>query len=171
MNNSTKTYINRLICLVLMLAWMTIVFMFSNEPADTSQNTSLNTTERIVDTFAGNSVSKEEKMLIVEKLDPLVRKLAHFVLYTLGGVLIANFICTYNFADKKKLLYSICIGVAYACTDEFHQLFVEGRGALITDVLIDSLGIAIGACVFMCITKITYILKNHVSIYSNDNKK
>jgi VanZ family protein len=30
--------------------------------------------------------------------------------------------------------------VGYACTDEFHQLFVPGRAGLITDVLIDSIG-------------------------------
>ena len=28
----------------------------------------------------------------------------------------------------------------YACTDEFHQLFIAGRSAEIKDVLIDSFG-------------------------------
>ena len=43
------------------------------------------------------------------------------------------------------------IVVAYACTDELHQLFISGRSASIIDVLIDATGgfIAIFICM-MC---------------------
>jgi VanZ family protein len=37
------------------------------------------------------------------------------------------------------------IAVIYAATDEFHQSFSPGRHPRATDVLIDSLGAAIGA--------------------------
>ena len=39
----------------------------------------------------------------------------------------------------------IAISIAYAATDEFHQLFVPGRAGLATDVLVDSIGIIVAA--------------------------
>ena len=33
--------------------------------------------------------------------------------------------------------------VCYAATDEFHQLFVPGRAGMVTDVLIDSIGVTV----------------------------
>jgi len=45
---------------------------------------------------------------------------------------------------KKSIVITITVGVAYACLDELHQLFVDGRGASIKDVGIDSLGIGLG---------------------------
>ena len=48
-------------------------------------------------------------------------------------------------AMGKHALAAFCIASAYAATDEFHQLFVAGRSALATDVLIDACGAALGA--------------------------
>ena len=158
MNNATKNYIVRPVFLIFAVIWMIIVFKFSSQPADTSQNTSLNLTKRIVNVFFNNK-SSTEKEQITEKLDPYIRKLAHFTLYAAGGILIANFINTYNIKDKNKIIYSICIGATYACTDEFHQLFVEGRSGQLTDVLIDSLGVATGVCIFLCVITILKKLK------------
>ncbi len=158
MNNATKNYIVRPVFLIFAVIWMIIVFKFSSQPADTSQNTSLNLTKRIVNVFfAGKSSIEKEQ--ITDKLDPYVRKLAHFTLYAAGGILIANYINTYNIKDKNKIIYSICIGATYACTDEFHQLFVEGRSGQLTDVLIDSLGVATGVCIFLCVITIFKKLK------------
>ena len=36
----------------------------------------------------------------------------------------------------------------YACTDEFHQLFVMGRSCEIRDVLIDTLGSFVGILIY-----------------------
>ena len=158
MKNATKNYIVRPVFLIFAVIWMIIVFKFSSQPADTSQNTSLNLTKRIVNVFFNNK-SSTEKEQITDKLDPYIRKLAHFTLYAIGGILIANYINTYNIKDKNKIIYSICIGATYACTDEFHQLFVEGRSGQLTDVLIDSLGVATGVCIFLCVITIFKKLK------------
>ena len=40
----------------------------------------------------------------------------------------------------SSALFSEIIAFLYACTDEFHQLFTDGRGSHFTDVLIDSCG-------------------------------
>jgi VanZ family protein len=41
-------------------------------------------------------------------------------------------------------LPALALGIAYAITDEFHQHFVRGRHASPIDVLIDTVGLAIG---------------------------
>lgn len=139
--------------MVFVVLWMITIFKFSNEPADTSQNTSLNTTKKIVEIITSKDASIEKRNELIEELDPIVRKLAHFTLYTIGGLLIFNYINTYEITEKDKIFYSICIGAIYACTDEFHQLFIEGRSCQITDVMIDSLGVATGVCIFLCVIK------------------
>jgi VanZ family protein len=41
------------------------------------------------------------------------------------------------------------VALAYAATDEFHQTFVTGRHGTPADVLIDSIGIALAALVYL----------------------
>lgn len=47
------------------------------------------------------------------------------------------------------MLFALAIGIEYATIDEIHQLFVDGRSGQFTDVLIDTIGVAIGICVWM----------------------
>lgn len=44
---------------------------------------------------------------------------------------------------EKAILYTLL----YAFTDEIHQLFVPGRTGVLTDILIDSLGISLAVLV------------------------
>jgi VanZ family protein len=46
---------------------------------------------------------------------------------------------------RRPLLFAVCIALAYACTDEFHQTFVDGRTGTAVDVGIDAVGMAIAA--------------------------
>ncbi len=46
---------------------------------------------------------------------------------------------------RKILLLSIAFSWLYACSDEFHQIFVPGRKALLSDVGIDTIGAALGS--------------------------
>ncbi len=49
-------------------------------------------------------------------------------------------------ASAGRITVSAVIALGFATLDEFHQTFVPDRGGLITDVMIDSVGIAL-ACV------------------------
>ena len=60
------------------------------------------------------------------------------------------------------------IVIGYACTDEFHQLFVPGRSGQITDVMIDTLGGSIGVLIISVITLIKKLLKKIIDV--NDKK-
>jgi len=70
-------------------------------------------------------------------LDFIIKKSAHMVEF---GIL--AFLLSKAFKFKKPDL-SFSIALFYAFTDEIHQLFVPGRGGMLTDVLIDLLGIII----------------------------
>ena len=50
-----------------------------------------------------------------------------------------------KFDRKKIFVFTMVIGIAYAISDEIHQIFVPMRGPVITDVLIDAVGVLLGA--------------------------
>jgi VanZ family protein len=68
--------------------------------------------------------------------DTILRKGAHMTEYAILGLLLLRAI--------GKELPALALGIAYAITDEFHQHFVRGRHASPIDVLIDTVGLAIG---------------------------
>ena len=74
----------------------------------------------------------------------VVRKLGHVTGYALLTLLWA---WALRGVVKRPVLVAVCIALAYACTDEFHQTFVRGRNGSPIDVGIDAIGIAIAAVV------------------------
>lgn len=156
-----KEKCKKIVYLILIIIWMTTVFMFSNQNGDKSQSTSRRVTKIIVQIFTQNqNLTEDQTTQIVENTDYIVRKLAHFSIYTLGGILIYNYINTFNLKNKKKIIISIIAGVLYATFDELHQYFVSDRSARILDVCIDSLGVITG-------TVLIYLIKNIKKPLSN----
>lgn len=45
----------------------------------------------------------------------------------------------------RQCIIPVLFSIAFAISDEWHQSFVPGRSSLVSDILIDSLGIAIAA--------------------------
>ncbi len=142
-----KKTILRTIILLFIILWMLTVFGFSNQNGEQSSNLSREIASKIVKT--------EEQIDIVE---PYIRKLAHLSEYALGGMLFLAMALTFQISDKKRLLYSFLIGIEYAIIDEVHQLFIDGRAGKVTDVLIDSVGVALGICALMLV----YILMKKI---------
>ena len=69
-------------------------------------------------------------------VDTILRKGAHIAEYAILGLLLLRAI--------GRELPALAIGIAYATTDEVHQHFVSGRHGSPVDVLIDTVGLAIG---------------------------
>ena len=137
----------QIVYLILVIIWMIVVFLFSNESSEKSSKASGGITEKVVEV-----IIKDPEHLSQSKRDTIetiIRKLAHFTLYTIGGILIANFMNTTNIKPNSMLIvYSILFATMYAITDEIHQLFVPGRSGEIRDILIDTLGASFGTYVF-----------------------
>lgn len=108
---------------------MTIIFCFSHQPSDESSATSGKTIRAILNVIPGVSrLPEERKYEIEEFLQPIVRKLAHFAIYAIGGVVIILYFNEYSLSDVKKLVFSGVLGCIYSMTDEIHQLFIPRKG-------------------------------------------
>ena len=69
-----------------------------------------------------------------------VRKAAHITEFAVLHLTVLFALFQWELPWKKWLKAALAVTVAYACTDELHQLFVPGRAGMVTDVLIDSMG-------------------------------
>lgn len=90
-----------------------------------------------------NQKEQKEEQLI-EKLNKPLRKCMHASEYFVLSILIYNCLKTFKKSNWKTLIIPIVISFLYACTDEIHQLFIDGRTSQFTDVLIDTFGAILG---------------------------
>lgn len=127
--------------------WMGIIFMMSSENADVSTHTSGNVVRIAAGMFVEDfdSMSSSEQDEIIKEWQNAVRKTAHFCEYAVLGAMLSVAFLSCGFGLKKRFAASFAVGAVYAASDEFHQMFVPGRAAMIKDVLIDSSGVATGA--------------------------
>ncbi len=137
----------KIIYLILVIIWMGIIFYFSNMVSYKSDEKSDavidSTVIKIVKIFKKDLTKEQEYNIYRYSVYP-VRKYAHVIEYFILYVLVFLYINCYEIDIKNKLLYSLIVCVLYAISDEVHQLFVEGRTGKVVDILIDTLGSAIG---------------------------
>jgi VanZ family protein len=69
-----------------------------------------------------------------------LRKLGHISGYAL---LTALWVWALAGVVGRPVLFAALITLAYACTDEYHQTFVDTRHGTPVDILVDSVGIAL----------------------------
>lgn len=133
--------------LILNIFWMSVIFCFSSQPAQESSQVSgfvkdfIDNVVRVL--FKGNmpGIFADNQML----LEHLVRKLGHVTEYMILGILTCSFLR--RLTPRKVALIALAICILYASSDEFHQMFVNGRGPAVTDVLLDSAAAAAGICI------------------------
>lgn len=147
---------------------MIIIFWFSSKNATESDATSnpiateiLTIIERIIGRFDG-----KEHVSWLELLNFVVRKAAHVTEYVILGITINIGFYHSHLRNRKLFLFSLLMATAYAATDEFHQLFVEGRSGQITDVCIDTVGCLIGCLLTALFIQIRNKKKNAIT-YTN----
>ena len=133
--------IYRIIFLILSIAVAMIIFIFSNQSGEKSKTTSRGFVSEIVEFLPfAKKLSEAEKQKIVEDSQPVIRKLAHFSIYTILGINLMVFFKTFEWDTKKQIAFTLEICILYAISDEIHQFFSDGRTPLIKDVLIDTFG-------------------------------
>lgn len=140
--------------------WMAFIFSMSSQNSETSSNTSGGTIRIIlslVPKFAEQSEEVQEH--IIENLQFVVRKSAHFIAYMILGILLILLLLQFSNINKKpQIALTLC--VFYAISDEFHQFFVPGRSCQVRDVLIDSLGSLTGIVLVLLCLKIFNVKKS-----------
>ncbi len=136
--------IKKVIKLIFVVLWMSLIFIFSNDSGVQSTKKSDGFIIRIVEVFYGRELSLQEKEKWVAYLVLPVRKGAHLGVYLILGVLALSFISEFISISWKSILISMVVCFIYACSDEVHQLLVPGRSGNIKDVLLDTIGSGIG---------------------------
>ena len=128
--------------LILVILWMSLIFFFSNQKSDDSSKLSDGLIVKVANVFVDKDLSIKEKEIILEKYTTIVRKIAHFGIYLVLGVLVINLLLEYNV--KHVILVSLIFCLLYSVSDEIHQLFIEGRSGEVRDIIIDSSGALMG---------------------------
>lgn len=136
---------NKKLAWTAVIGWMALIFILSHQPASVSSGLSSGITQFLLN-FVSEIFPRSDAG--VEEFHTLVRKNAHFIAYLILGVLLVNALGSWRRMERRDLLVSFSIAVLYAASDEFHQLFIDGRSGEFRDVLIDSAGAACG--IFFC---------------------
>ena len=137
---------NRIIKWILLITWMAIIFIMSHQKGEVSSAQS----EVVLKIFAFFGIYLND--YFGELATFIVRKGAHFTEYMILYFLFYNVIRMYM-TTKNSKMYSIILVFLYACSDEFHQYFIEGRGPSFRDVLIDTSGGITGCLISYLIEK------------------
>ncbi len=157
----------RIILIILLIITFFYIFNFSSQDSEKSGNLSRTITVSVTKNIKKiQELDYNKKNDVLNTIEKVIRKLAHFSEYTFLGILLMSLMSTYNLKQINKFVLSIGIGFLYACSDEFHQLFVPGRTAKFTDVLIDTSGVIAGSIlIFIAILIIKKIIvKNKKSV-------
>lgn len=97
--------------------------------------------------FAASATPKQSLPVFVG-WDWVVKKGGHFTGYAVLAALYARGLAAGRPATRRDWGVAVLLAALYALTDEFHQRFVPGRGATLTDVGIDTMGAMLGAALY-----------------------
>lgn len=145
-----KKNILRAILMLLLLSTFFIIFGFSSQDGEKSGNISKKITEEIITRIPQiQEKEQNEREAITLRIEKVIRKIAHFSIYTAVGLLLMALISTFEMKEKNRIIISLIIGIIYASSDEIHQSFVPERSPMITDVMIDTMGVMLGILLIM----------------------
>jgi VanZ family protein len=116
------------------LLWAAVIFWFS-----TGTFTSANTAKIIIPVLHWFLPGLPQETLLI--IHGLIRKTAHFVEYFVLSLLILRGLR----AGRREshlawAVMAVLLVAGYAALDEFHQSFVPGRTAAVSDVMLDTTG-------------------------------
>lgn len=156
---------------ILVILWAGLIFFMSsmntNEPNGNSKTIINDVVEKAVETTNGLGITdkhpSENKMnQVIEKLNYPLRKVAHASEYFIFTILILIALKNSGVKGNKKFIIALVICFIYACTDEYHQTFVNGRTGQFSDTLIDTFGGFISCLMYTFMMKISKIRKKHI---------
>jgi VanZ family protein len=129
--------LKKFLSILSVIACMIVIFIFSNQNGSTSSGVS------------NNVYNVAKHIIILKKLLAIfpIRKVAHFTLYFILGLLTSNMV-RLCFSHKFTFIITLVLNFLYACSDEIHQLFIEGRTSSFRDVLIDTSGACLALILF-----------------------
>lgn len=150
----------------LTLAIMVLIFCFSAQSGGESGSLSDTIARMLATAFVGgfDNMPIEQQTQIIAQMSWPIRKTAHaseYACLAMSLVITCWQIAAWRHETREGArlcprrvpfvgMTAFVIAVLYACSDEIHQLFIDGRAGQVADVLVDASGAAIG-CLLMCL--------------------
>lgn len=132
--------IKNILNIILIIIWLFIIFSFSAEDATKSEHRSDEVIINAVETITREEIPENQRQKIIDEYIVIVRKSAHFFLYFILAIIVFTLYKRIFGLNSKTFIYTIIFCFIYACSDEIHQLFINGRTARIFDVFVDTTG-------------------------------
>ena len=153
--NENKKKIKYVKCIIAIICCI-IIFSFSAVPATASTKQSKGLTYNVIKLLNGNKLSERDLEKLTKKINPVIRKIAHFSIYMILAIVTYMFIEELNIKSKsekerlrKNIIYTCIFCIIYAVFDEIHQIYVPGRTGKAIDVIIDTLGSCMGIVILL----------------------
>ena len=132
--------VKKIIKLFFIIFFMVLIFFFSSDSGDASTKKSRGIVRPLCNYLIGDRLSGDTKEIIIDCTEIFLRKTAHFTIYFCLGLSVISFLCEFYEITYKIIIYSVLFVFIYACSDEIHQLFINGRSGELLDIVIDTLG-------------------------------
>ena len=148
---------------ILALLWMCVIFAFSAQEKEESSEVSEAISYRMVSSTGllfHLHLDEEQLREIASAIENTVRKAAHMTEYGILSILFYVWLGKWQFRVRRRVITATAFAALYAVSDEIHQLFVPGRAGMVRDVVIDSIGAALGIFVFLGVKKCISFLWN-----------
>jgi VanZ family protein len=138
------------VVVVMLLGWALIIFLFSSQPYKQQDlapilsrllegRHSFGILDRISFIFDGREVSVAG-LGVIHFAEFFIRKGVHFFIFAVLGFLMLRVCHLFVKNNLRAFAIALFSVVFYACLDELHQYYTDGRSALWQDVVIDSVG-------------------------------
>ena len=124
-----KIKVRKIIFIIAIIGICMTIFFFSSQVAESSSGTSGRVVKIVTEIVpALKNMPEAEKVKVQnEVMQPIIRKLAHFSIYAMLGIITMNYALTWKRNFYQRILTSVGFGMLYAISDEIHQIFVQGR--------------------------------------------
>ena len=142
-----------IIKLILVILWMSVIFIFSSQNGMDSSKLSQGITYRVVELIKGKYYPEDKNCHGIDEDGHIT---SSYDIAVMSRELLMNHRAITNYttiwmdslrngeselvSTNKLILYTIIICMLYAITDELHQGFISGRAARVFDVFIDTCG-------------------------------
>lgn len=160
--SENKKKIKYVKCIIAIICCI-IIFSFSAVPATASTKQSKGLTYNVIKLLNGNKLTEKELVKLTKRVNPVIRKIAHFSIYMILAIFTYMFIEELNIKSKsekerlrKNIIYTCIFCIIYAIFDEIHQIYVPGRTGKVIDVIIDTLGACTGITIILIRNKFNY---------------
>ena len=150
----------KLILLIVLIGIMGFIYYMSAQPVVRSGEMSFRIDRLVCRLFVDGfeNMTAEQQQVAVYDMDFLVRKSAHYLEYTMLGLILM--LTGRTFLTSHQKTAAMLTGAVYAALDEFHQYFVPGRACQVRDVLIDYSGIVTGILTALLLMRIIRAIRN-----------